>query len=397
MSDNFKVEKPRNNKYPPKGITLEMMIRALVAQYGWADLGQKIWIKCFNENPSIKSSLIFLKKTEWAKLQVEDLYYTNFGGRPEDWGLKLTPQTNIKTGFGFNSTADDVAADLNLTGKVVVITGGHSGIGLETTRVLSGKGAKIIVGARDPEKAREVLASMKNVECLQLDLADPKSIDEFSRKILTMRLEIDILINNAGVMALPETRDARGYEMQFATNHLGHFQLTEKLFPALKQGSRVITLTSAAHRFSPIHFDDIHFTQNPYDKWKAYGQSKTANSLFAVELDLRMKEFGVRSFAVHPGRIADTSLMRHIDETEFKTASSTSPALMKTIAQGAATTVWAATSPLLADKGGVYCADCNISPLVEDVTTSPAGVLAYAVDRKIAQALWDLSEKLTES
>lgn len=397
MSDNFKVEKPRNNKYPPKGITLEIMVRELVAKFGWADLGQQVYIKCFNENPSIKSSVVFLKKMAWARLQVEDLYYTNFGGRPEDWGLKLTPQTNIKTGFSFKSTADDVAAGIDLTGKVVVITGGHSGIGLETTRVLSEKGAKVIVGSRDPEKAREVLVAMKNVECLQLDLSLPKSIDEFSQKILTMRLEIDILINNAGVMALPETRDARGYEMQFATNHLGHFQLTEKLFPALKQGARVITLTSAGHRFSPINFDDIHFTQTPYDKWKAYGQSKTANSLFAVELDLRMKEFGIRSFAVHPGRIADTSLMRHMDEAEFKAASNASPALMKTIAQGAATTVWAATSPVLAEMGGVYCADCNISPLVQDVTTSPAGVLAYAVDRKIAQALWDLSEKMTES
>lgn len=397
MSDNFKVEKPRNNKYPPKGITLEIMVRELVAKFGWADLGQQVYIKCFNENPSIKSSVVFLKKMAWARLQVEDLYYKTFGGRPENWGQNLTPQTNIKTGFGFNSTADDVAAGIDLTGKVVVITGGHSGIGLETTRVLSAKGAKVIVGARDPEKARQILASMKNVDCLQLDLADPKSIDEFAQKILTMRMDLDILINNAGVMAMPETRDARGYEMQFATNHLGHFQLTEKLFPAFKQGSRVITLTSAGHRFSPINFDDIHFTKNPYDKWKAYGQSKTANSLFAVELDLRLKEFGVRSFAVHPGRIADTSLMRHMEESEFKAASEASPALMKTVAQGAATTVWAATSPLLADLGGLYCADCNISPKVEDITVSPSGVLAYAVDQKQAQELWDLSEKMTEN
>ncbi len=396
MSDNFKVEKPRNNKYPPKGITLEIMIRALVAQFGWADLGQKIWIKCFNENPSIKSSLIFLNKTGWAKLQVEDLYYNVFGGRPENWGQNFTPQTNIKSGFSFKSTAEEVAADINLTGKVVVITGGHSGIGLETTRILSQKGAQVINGARNPEKAREAFASMKNVECLPLDLALPQSIDQFAEKVLSLTPQIDILINNAGIMALPETKDARGYEMQFATNHLGHFQLTEKLFPALKQGARVITLTSAGHRFSPINFDDIHFTKNPYDKWKAYGQSKTANSLFAVELDLRVKEFGVRSFAVHPGRIATTSLMRHMEESEFKAASNASPTLMKTIAQGAATTVWTATSPLLAEMGGVYCADCNISPLVKDVTTSPAGVLAYAVDHKIAAQLWDLSEEMTE-
>ena len=195
---------------------------------------------------------------------------------------------------------------------------------------------------------------------------------------------------------MPETRDDRGFEMQFATNHLGHFRLTSRLLFALKAegGARVVTLTSAGHRFSPVNFEDINFTAHAYDKWKAYGQSKTANSLFAVELDRRMQEIGVRSFAVHPGRIAATSLMRHMEESEFKAASEASPALMKTVQQGAATTVWAATNPHLASMGGVYCADCEVSSVVDDVSKHPSGVLAYAVDEEAAKDLWLLSEKM---
>ena len=308
-----------------------------------------------------------------------------------------TPQAHINSGFSFNSTADQVAEGIDLTDKVVVITGGHSGIGLETTRVLAEKGAKVIVGARDREKAATALAKIQNVEILALDLSKPPSVDQFAQKILAAHPKIDILINNAGVMATPETRDERGFEIQFATNHLGHFQLTARLSYSLKAGAggRVITLTSAGHRFSPVNFEDINFTTNAYDKWKAYGQSKTANSLFAVELDRRMQELNVRSFAVHPGRITDTALMRHMEESEFVAASAASPALTKTIAQGAATTVWAATSPMLANIGGVYCADCEIAPLVTDVSKHPAGVLQYAVDEEIAKALWELSEKMT--
>jgi NAD(P)-dependent dehydrogenase (short-subunit alcohol dehydrogenase family) len=299
-------------------------------------------------------------------------------------------------GYGFGTTAEEVAGVVDLTDKLVVITGGHSGIGLETTRVLAAKGARVIVGARDLEKARAALAGIENAEALALELSEPPAIDRFCQMVLASNKKIDLLINNAGVMAMPETRDKRGYEMQFATNHLGHFQLTMRLAYALKAAgsARVITLSSAGHRFAPVDLEDPNFLHRPYDKWKAYGQSKTANSLFAVELDRRMRESGVRSFAVHPGRIADTGLKRYMDESEFASASSASPALMKTVEQGAATTVWAATSAQLNEKGGVYCADCEIAPLVGDIEKSPAGVLRWAVDETKAAQLWKLSEAM---
>jgi len=305
-------------------------------------------------------------------------------------------QSPIGSRFGFSSTADEVASGLDLSGKVVVITGGHSGIGLETTRVLAEKGASVIVGARDIEKAKSALGDMKRTSVLTLDLADPRSIDKFGEEVLAAHPKLDILINNAGVMAMPETRDERGFEMQFATNHLGHFQLTCRLEAALANsvGARVITLSSAGHRFSAVHFDDLNFRSRPYEKWQAYGQSKTANSLFAVELDRRWRHRGIRSFAVHPGRIGETNLMRYMGEAELAAASQASPALMKTVAQGAATTVWAATSPQLAGTGGVYCADCEVAPLVDDVSKHPAGVLSYAVDDTAARRLWELSEEM---
>jgi NAD(P)-dependent dehydrogenase (short-subunit alcohol dehydrogenase family) len=308
-----------------------------------------------------------------------------------------TAQTPIGSGFNFHSTAEDVIAGIDLTDKVVVITGGHSGIGLETTRVLSGAGAHIIVGARDVEKAARALEGFNNVEVLPLDLSRPPSVDQFAQKILSAHKKIDLLINNAGVMAMPETRDERGFEMQFATNHLGHFQLTTRLLYALKAtgSARVITLSSAGHRFAPMDLKDPNFTNREYDKWKAYGQSKTANSLFAVALDSRGQEVGVRSFAVHPGRIADTDLRRYMDPAEFDSMmSNASSSLMKSVAQGAATTVWAATSPQLSGMGGVYLADCEIAPIVTDIAANPAGVLEYAIDPEIALDLWDLSEQM---
>ena len=315
-----------------------------------------------------------------------------------------TKQEPLGSGFGFETSAEEIVAGVDLRGKVIVVSGGHSGIGLETTRVLSNAGASVIVGSRDPQKAQEVLSDMRNVVGLQLDLADPRSIDRFSEDFLSSNDSLNVLINNAGVMATPLTRDSRGYEMQFATNHLGHFQLTSRLWKALKntQGSRVVTLSSAGHRFAGVDLDDPNFTARPYDKWVAYGQSKSANSLFSVELDQRGKEHGIRAFAVHPGRILATNLSRHITDEDLKVAGIrkengvvTSPVGIKTIEQGAATTVWCALSPQLNDKGGVYCANCDVSEIIPDESQLDAGVRQWAIDKPTAGALWELSEQLT--
>jgi NAD(P)-dependent dehydrogenase (short-subunit alcohol dehydrogenase family) len=312
-----------------------------------------------------------------------------------------TTQQPIGSGYGPHTTAREIAATADLTGTQVVITGGYAGLGLETTRVLAERGAEIIAGARDVAKATENLAGIPNIIVRPLDLADPASIDRFADDVLASAGAIDLLINNAGIMATPLTRDARGYELQFATNHLGHFQLTNRLLPALeRRGARVVSLTSAGHRFSAVDFDDPNFLRRPYDKWKAYGQSKSANSLFAVELDARMKDRGVRAFAVHPGRILDTELVRHISIEDLIAAGIRRPdgsldqSLTKTVEEGAATTVWCALSPQLDNIGGVYCVDCDIAAIVADDSTSLTGVRRWAIDKAPAERLWELSERL---
>jgi NAD(P)-dependent dehydrogenase (short-subunit alcohol dehydrogenase family) len=316
-----------------------------------------------------------------------------------------TDQKPLKSGFGAKTTAEEVVSGIDLHGKVCVITGGHSGIGLETTRVLTRAGAFVCVGARDMSKARDNLADMNNVQVIHLDLADPESVDGFADKVMSSHTVIHLLINNAGIMRPPTLmRNARGHELQFATNHLGHFQLTARLWSAVKnaQGARVVTLSSIGHRYAGVDLDDPNYLSRPYDKAKAYGQSKTANSLFSVELDRRGQSHGVRAFAVHPGGIL-TDLVRYLADDELKTwgivreegVLKAPSSGFKSLAQGAATTVWCSVSPQLASKGGVYCEDCDIAELVPNDSPSFSGVRQWAVDHPTAKALWDLSERLT--
>jgi NAD(P)-dependent dehydrogenase (short-subunit alcohol dehydrogenase family) len=320
-----------------------------------------------------------------------------------------TQQKPLPSGFGRETTAEEVLAGRDLQGKTAIVTGGHAGLGLETTRVLSNAGATVVIGSRDPKKAQSAVANMKNVEVGRLDLASPNSIDRFADEFLSSKRALDLLINNAGIMATPLMRDDRGYELQFATNHLGHFQLTAKLWEALKKSrdARVVALSSAGHRWSGVDFSDPNFNKRPYDKWVAYGQSKTANSLFAVALDKRGQEHGIRAFAVHPGGIV-TDLSQYMTDEDLRpygihrvngviTISDATkfPGGFKTVEQGAATTIWAAVSPQLNGKGGVYCEDCDIASLVPADSKLNRGVRPWAVDEGAAEALWILSEKLT--
>ncbi|MFI9389581.1 SDR family NAD(P)-dependent oxidoreductase [Streptomyces bauhiniae] len=322
-------------------------------------------------------------------------------------------QHPIGSGFTAASTADDVLAGTDLTGKNVIITGGHAGIGLEATRALSKAGASVTVGARTPDRARAALAAsgIDGVEVSQLDLLDPASIDAFTQRRLASGRPLHILLNSAGTPAPAQlVQDARGYEVQFATNHLGHFQLTLGLLPALRaaHGARVVNVTSGAQRFGGIRWDDPHFAGGGYQPGVAYAQSKVANVLFAVELDRRWAEDRVRGYAAHPGVIVGTALNSAVGQDALRAQGlideSGQPVIdpeagKKTPQQGAATLVFGATSPLLADIGGVYLKDSDISPLDDDpkpVTADsiPAEVASHSVDPHSAQRLWELSVQL---
>ena len=326
-----------------------------------------------------------------------------------------TLQTPIGSGFTVTSTAADVIQGIDLTGKTTIITGGYSGIGLETARVFAGAGARVIVPARDLARAQAALSGIAGTEIMPMDLTDPASIDAFVAAFLKTGQKLHILVNNAGIMAVPElTRDARGHELHFATNHLGHFQLTLGLWPALVRahGARVVSVASIGHRFSPVVFDDIDYEHRPYDPWTAYGQSKTANILFALELDKRGQKEGIRGFALHPGGIIETGLVKHIPTETLKAVGALDaegkpvidPAKdLKTVPQGAATQVWCATSPRLNGLGGVYCENSDIAPMqradaqtmVEvDDTLGQSGVAPHAVDPEAAAKLWAVSGQM---
>lgn len=310
-----------------------------------------------------------------------------------------TPQQSIGSGFGAETAAAEVLHGVDLSGKLAVVTGGYSGLGLETTRALASAGAFVVVPARRPDAAREAIRGLDGVEAAELDLADLEGVRGFAERFVASGRRVDILINSAGVMACPETRVGPGWEAQFATNHLGHFALVNRLRPAFAPQVRVVSVSSRGHWNSGIRWDDPHFEQG-YDKWQAYGQAKTANALFAVRLDALGREDGVRAFSLHPGGIL-TPLQRHLPKEEMVAAGWIDEAgnqinpQFKTPEQGAATQVWAATSPQLADLGGVYCEDCEIAPIACDEDPAAGGVRPYAADPEQAARLWALSARLT--
>lgn len=304
----------------------------------------------------------------------------------------MSLQEPIPSGLGAETTARVALGTTRLEGKTALVTGGYAGIGLETTRVLAGAGAHVIVPARDRAKAERALAGVANVSIDEMDLAVPSTIEAFAARFGDRPLHL--LISNAGIMATPLVRDARGLESQLAVNHVGHFQLFKLLLPALRRarGARVVALSSRGHMRSPFDFEDPSFLHRPYDKMIAYGQSKTANVLFAVEADRRYRSDDIRAFALHPGAILETDLVRHYDPTALAAVVERARAVgsFKTIEQGAATTIFAATSPLLAGRGGVYCENCDIAQIT---TEGDTGVRPYAVDPELAARLWAWTER----
>ena len=311
-----------------------------------------------------------------------------------------TPQEPIGSGFDKDSTAADVLAGLDLTGRNALVTGGYSGIGLETTRALAAAGARVIVPARRPETATTALARIDGVTVETLDLGDLARVRALAERVLVSGTTLDMVIDSAGIMACPETRVGPGWEAQLATNHLGHFALVNGVWPALAPGARVVSVSSIGHLSSPIRWDDPMF-ETGYDKWAAYGQAKTANALFAVHLDrlgaTHERGKGVRAFSLHPGGIL-TPLQRHLPHEEqvamgWFDEDGTPRAEFKTPEQGAATQVWAATSPQLAGLGGVYCEDVDVAvPYAEGARR---GVRDWATDPDQAARLWALSAELT--
>ncbi|MFN8624504.1 MAG: SDR family NAD(P)-dependent oxidoreductase [Candidatus Binatia bacterium] len=305
--------------------------------------------------------------------------------------------------FGADSTTAEVLDGIDLRGKVVLVTGASGGLGAETARALAATGAAVVLTARDVPKgeavAQAIRASTGNgrVEVEELELGSLSSVRACARRVLARHTTLHILVNNAGVMACPFGKTAEGYELQFGTNHLGHFLLTCLLVPALRRGapSRIVCLTSGGHRASPVVFEDIHFAQRPYDKWLSYGQAKTANVLFVVELERRLGAAGIHAYAVHPGMIA-TELSRHMTQEDFELLQTQMAGMQwhsKTVESGAATTVYAATAPELEGRGGVYIEDCRVAA-VKDGPRDSGGVRSYALDPALARRLWTVSEDL---
>ena len=315
-------------------------------------------------------------------------------------------------GFGARSTADKVLAGVDLSGRRALVTGVSAGLGVETARALAAAGSQVVGAARDLEKAGGALAAVGmttgdgRLELVELDLASLADVRRCADALLADGRPFDTVIANAGVMACPQGVTADGFETQFGTNHLGHFVLANRIAPLLRKGSRLVVLASAGHRYADVNLDDPGFERSAYDPVVAYGRSKTANILFAVEFDRRHRDRGVRAAAVHPGGI-QTELTRHIDparlagmlaQINLDLAEQGAPAFqMKTVEQGAATTVWATARAVADEVGGRYCEHCHVSRVVPDdwkITPVSEGVRAYALNPARARALWAKSEEM---
>ncbi len=307
--------------------------------------------------------------------------------------------------FGSTSTTDDVLAGIDLQGKRILVTGVSAGLGVETARSLAAHGTQVVGAARDLKKA-EAAAKGVSLELVELDLANLKSVRDCADHLLEKGEPFDVVIANAGVMATPFGRTADGFETQFGTNHLGHFVLVNRIAPLIRAGGRLINLSSAGHRFSNVDLEDPNFEWTPYEPFVAYGRSKTANILFAVAFDNRHRDRGVRAAAVHPGGI-QTELDRHVDPSLVRktidqmnqqlAAEGKAPFQLKTIPQGAATSVWTAVVAPADEIGGHYCENCHVGNIVPDdipITATSEGVRGYALDPNSAEALWKKSEEL---
>lgn len=312
--------------------------------------------------------------------------------------MTTTDQQPLGSSYSAASTAGDVMTGRDLSGVTAVVTGGYSGLGLETTRSLAAAGAHAIVPARRPDVARTALADVEGCEVIPMDLTDPGSVRAAAARINDSIDRLDLLMAIAGVMASPERRVGPGWEGQLAANHLGHFTLACEVYPLLAaaDGARVIVNSSAGHVLTDIRWHDPHF-RTGYDKWLAYGQAKTANALFAVQLDALGRSDGVRAFALHPGKIftglqREMTLQEQIDRGWVDKHGNLIGADFKTPSQGAATGLWAATSPLLDGRGGLYLEDCDVAHVsASDQPMDDGGVREYAIDSGAAVRLWDLS------
>jgi NAD(P)-dependent dehydrogenase (short-subunit alcohol dehydrogenase family) len=318
-------------------------------------------------------------------------------------------QTIAPKTFGATSTTDEVLEGVNLKGKRVLVTGVSAGLGVETARALVAHGADVVGAARDLNKAKAATAGVRaaagnggGLELVELDLVSLDSVRVCANALVDNGKPFDLVIANAGVMACPYGKTADGFETQFGTNHLGHFVLVNRIASLMKRGSRLVNLSSAGHRYSDVDLDDTNFERTPYDPWAAYGRSKTANILFAVEFDRRHKGNGIRATAVHPGGI-QTELSRHIGEEGINqlverinaaTRAAGEPDFkFKTIPQGAATSVWAGAVATADEVGGRYCEDCHVAAIEPDATKR-AGVKPYALNPETAKTLWTKSEEM---